>query len=105
MTALNLFPESTQAISMVMFANLGEQSAAASISLARQLRQEGVATEIYPEGRRLQKQLEYANRRGIPYVAIIGESELSGGTVALKNMQTGDQQNLGYEELLRVFRG
>jgi histidyl-tRNA synthetase len=103
MTQLNLFPESTLVGTKVMFTNLGKQEELASISLARRLRQNGIAAEIYPENKKLQKQFEYANKRDIPYVAIIGETELANKTVALKNMQTGEQQSLGYEELLKIF--
>lgn len=103
MTQLNLFPESTLVGTKVMFTNLGKQEELASISLARRLRQNGIAAEIYPENKKLQKQFEYANKRDIPYVAIIGETELTNKTVALKNMQTGEQQSLGYEELLKMF--
>ncbi|MDR1226386.1 MAG: histidine--tRNA ligase [Prevotellaceae bacterium] len=103
MTQLNLFPESVLMGTQVMFVNLGEKEELASVKLALQLRQKGIAVEVYPENRKLSKQFDYANKREIPYVAVIGESELEKGMVALKNMKTGEQKMLSHEELLSTF--
>ncbi|MDR3188028.1 MAG: histidine--tRNA ligase [Prevotellaceae bacterium] len=103
MTQLNLFPESTLVGTQVMFTNLGAREEAYAIALAAQLRKGGVSAEIYPDRKKLQKQLEYANRRGIPYVAIVGEDELAQQKISLKNLRTGEQRLLPVEEMeLRV---
>jgi histidyl-tRNA synthetase len=101
MAQLNLFPESTQAGAQVMFANLGEREEQYVIPLAAQLRREGVSVEVYPDRKKLQKQLEYANKRGIPFVAIAGETEISQQSVSLKNMKTGEQRAVRAEEVLQ----
>ncbi|MDR2938469.1 MAG: histidine--tRNA ligase [Prevotellaceae bacterium] len=103
MSQLNLFPESTLVGTQVMFVNLGKQEELASIKLALQLRQKGVAVEVFPENKKLPKQFDYANKRDTPYVAIIGESELQQGTVALKNMKTGEQNSLQVDELTSLL--
>jgi histidyl-tRNA synthetase len=99
MTQLNLFPESTQTGTQVMFTNLGEREEAYAITLAAQLRKNGASVEIYPDRKKLQKQLEYANRRGIPYVVIAGENEMAQQTVSLKNLRTGEQRAIPADEL------
>ncbi|MDR0711773.1 MAG: histidine--tRNA ligase [Prevotellaceae bacterium] len=100
MTQLNLFPDSVQVGTQVMFTNLGEQEEAYAIALAAQLRKNGTSVEIYPDRKKLQKQLEYANRRGIPYVVIAGENEMAQQKVSLKNLRTGEQQTFLADDLL-----
>lgn len=103
MTQLNLFPESTRVGTQLMFANLGEAEERYCIPLAAQLRKQGVGVEIYPDRKKLQKQFEYADKRGIPYVVIAGESEMAEQKVSLKNMRTGEQKSLSHEELFLVI--
>jgi histidyl-tRNA synthetase len=104
MTQLGLFPESVQVGTQVMFANLGEREEAYAVTLAAPLRRQGLSVEIYPDRKKLQKQLEYANRRGIPYVVIAGEDEMSQQKISLKNLRTGEQRMLPAGEL-RVENG
>jgi len=104
MSQLNLFPESTLIGTQVMFVNLGKLEELASVKLALQLRQKGVVVEVFPESKKLPKQFDYANKREIPFVAIIGESELQQGSVALKDMKTGEQKMLSHEELLAFLQ-
>ena len=103
MLGLNLFPAELACSTKVLFANLGEAEQAASMSLVSKLRDKGVATEIYPDMGKMKKQMEYANRRGIPYVVIIGSNELERGVVKLKNMQSGEQQELSFDELIATL--
>jgi histidyl-tRNA synthetase len=84
----------------VLFANLGEQEQECSMRLISKLRDKGVAAEIYPDMGKMKKQMEYANRRGIPYVVIIGSNELERGVATLKNMQSGEQQEVSFDELV-----
>ena len=102
MTTLNLFPESTQTSTQVMFVNLGAEECAASLRLAAQLRQKGVSCEVYPDAAKMKKQMGYANDLHIPFVAIIGETELAQGTVTLKDMTTGNQTSVPAAELVNV---
>ena len=94
MVGLNLFPENLTAATKVVFVNLGEKEAIASLALVNQLRHLGVSAELYPDSAKMKKQMEYANRREIPFVVIIGSNELEQGVATLKNMATGEQQTL-----------
>ena len=100
MCGLDLYPESSVQSTKVLFANLGEREELAILPIAADLRSNGIAVEIYPDRAKLKKQLEYADKRGIQYVAIVGESEASKGTVTLKNMHTGEQTEVPAVNLL-----
>ncbi|MEE1167813.1 MAG: His/Gly/Thr/Pro-type tRNA ligase C-terminal domain-containing protein, partial [Alistipes sp.] len=100
MLGLNLFPEELACSTKVLFINLGEKEAEASMRIMGKLRDKGVAAEIYPEPSKMKKQMEYANRRAIPYVVIIGSEELNEGIATLKDMRSGEQQKLSFEALV-----
>jgi histidyl-tRNA synthetase len=70
-----------------------------SIGLARDLRNSGIAADVYLGDKKLKQQFAYADKLKIPFVAILGEDEINKGTVALKNMTTGDQSEVSFEEL------
>ena len=99
MTGLNLFPEEVDSSTKVLFVNLGEQERMAAMRIMRTLRDSGVATEIYPEPAKMKKQMEYANRRSIPYVVIIGSNELQNGQATVKNMRTGEQSAVAFDAI------
>ncbi len=99
MVGLELFPEEVNFSTKVLFVNLGAEEEAASLGLLRVLRDAGIAAEIYPEKGKMKKQMEYANRRAIPYVAIVGSDELAQRTVTLKDMRTGEQLQVPFAEL------
>ena len=99
MTGLNLFPEEVDFSTKVLFVNLGEQERMAAMRIMRTLRDSGVATEIYPEPAKMKKQMEYANRRSIPYVVIIGSNELQNGQATVKNMRTGEQNAVAFDAI------
>ncbi|MCQ2351126.1 MAG: histidine--tRNA ligase [Paludibacteraceae bacterium] len=100
LNGLNLYPESITCQTKVIFLNLGEKEVAFALPVVKSLRQAGVAVELYADAAKFKKQMGYANDRKIPYVAIIGESELQSGVIALKDMTTGEQTNLTAEELI-----
>ena len=99
MTGLNLFPEEVDFSTKVLFVNLGEQERMAAMRIMRTLRDSGIATEIYPEPAKMKKQMEYANRRSIPYVVIIGSNELQNGLATVKNMRTGEQSAVAFDAI------
>ncbi len=84
----------------MLFLNMGSAEAARSLQVIAQLRRAGIASELYPDSAKMKKQMGYADAKAIPYVAIIGESELADGTVTLKNMLTGEQVSLSVEEVI-----
>ena len=104
MLGLGLFPEELNSSTRAIFINLGAEEQAASLSLLRQLRSEGIPAEIYPESAKMKKQMEYANRRQIPFVVIIGSEELAAKEATVKNMLSGEQQRVSFADLLSVLR-
>ena len=101
---LNLYPADTQTGVTVLFVNFGEKEAQASLKCILRLRNAGISCELYPDSSKMKKQMGYANDNGIPYVAIIGETELANGTIMLKDMANGTQQELSIEQLIEKFK-
>ena len=99
MVGLELFPAEIGCSTKVLFVNLGEAEAVASLCAVNALRGSGISAELYPDSAKMKKQMEYANRRAIPYVAIIGSNELEQGVVTLKNMTTGEQNTVAVANL------
>ena len=101
MCGLELFPADTMVTTKVLFVNLGEQEQLASLRAVDALRTAGISAEVYPDSAKMKKQMEYANRRGIPYVVIIGSEELAEGMATLKDMQRGEQIKVAIAELVQ----
>lgn len=99
LTLLDLFPEETSGSTRLLFINFGEREAAHCLRLAARTRRAGIATEVYPDAAKMKKQMSYANALGIPFVALVGETEMAEGRVALKDMATGEQRSVTPEEL------
>lgn len=102
---LNLYPQDAMQGAQVLFINFGAAEAAHCLRLATQLRQAGIRTELYPDSAKMKKQMSYANTLGVPFVALVGESEMQAGLVTLKNMVSGEQQQLDIEGVIRAING
>lgn len=102
---LNLYPSEIQGAAKIMFTNFGNAEAARSLEVIKQLRREGVSAEIFPDNAKMKKQMGRADALGIPYVGIIGESELTNGSITLKDMSTGEQRELTASELIEALAG
>jgi histidyl-tRNA synthetase len=100
MVGLDLFPAEIGCSTKVLFVNLGEAEAMASLCAVNRLRSAGVSAEIYPDAAKMKKQMEFANRRAIPYVAIIGSNELEQGVVTLKDMSAGTQTTVSIDKIV-----
>jgi histidyl-tRNA synthetase len=88
-------------LSSVLISPLDSNSLSYSLAVSQQLRDAGINTELYPDpNTKIQKQLKYANKKGIPFVAIIGDQELKDKTVTLKDMTKGAQETLLVSELV-----
>lgn len=98
---LNLYPEELSSQTDVLFINFGEKESLFAQKIARQLRESGLKTEVYPENAKLKKQMNYANDKQIKFVILAGEEEISQNKVTLKNMQSGEQSMLSVEEIAR----
>ena len=102
---LDLYPESVSESVKVLFLNFGEKEAETSMKLVKDLRGKGISAELYPDAVKLKKQMAYADSLKVPFVAMIGESELNEGMVQLKNMATGTQQKIKSELIENLVRG
>jgi histidyl-tRNA synthetase len=102
--ALNLFPETISNTVKVLFINFGDAEALASMKAIKQLREAGVSAELFPDNKKTIKQFNYANKRNIPYVVLLGEAELQSETFTLKNMASGEQQSLNINELIKALK-
>ncbi len=102
MHELNLFQESINKVSTtkLLLTNFGESEQIHCIGLAAKLRANGINTEIYPDNAKMKKQFEYADKKQIPFVAVIGSNEIANNTVMLKNMTSGAQEEVNFEALL-----
>ena len=96
---LQLIPEDIAKGSMVLFFNLGEAESRKAFDLMQNLRSNGVAAELYHEKAKFDKQFKYAEKKNIPYIIILGSEELERGVVKIKNLSTGAQAELGFEEV------
>ncbi len=89
---LDLFPKDITGTADILFTNMGEEEVAYILPVAADLRRRGVRCEIYPDAAKLKKQFEYADRKGIRYLAIVGGDEMAEGAVSIKNLLTGEQR-------------
>ena len=101
---LNLYPAEAKNTTKVIFVNFGENEAKASLKHIKALRTNGISCELYPENAKMKKQMGYANDNKIPYVAIVGETELANNTITVKCMATGEQQQLTIDEMIEKLK-
>lgn len=100
---LGLFPETIIPTSKALFINYGEKEAFYALQAITKLRSLGIKVELYPENVKVGKQFQYADKRGILYAVIVGETELNEGKFALKNLVTGTQELLNFEDLKKAL--
>ncbi len=98
---LDNFPESAEATTKLMFVNFGKDEEKHCLPLLAKVRNAGINAEIYPESSKMKKQMTYANKKGVAFVALIGQNEIEKGIVNLKNMQTGEQKDVTVDELIK----
>lgn len=99
MTQLNLFPAESAASSKLLFVNFGDMEAMECLKLLAQVRAIGIASELYPDSAKMKKQLDYANKKSIPFVALIGENEIEQKIANVKVMATGEQHQVPFNHL------
>lgn len=103
LTELELFPAAIDSRLEVLFINFGETEAAHCQHLVKQFREAGISSEIYPQAAKLQKQMKYANDRGVKHIALVGMNEIAQGSVQFKNMDSGEQVLLSAKEIIAQF--
>lgn len=104
LNTLELYPKDTLASTKVLFVNFGEKEGAQSLQYVMKLRANGIPSEIYPDSTKMKKQMSYANDKNVAYVAMVGETEMANGTIALKCMETGEQENLTIDEVISKLK-
>lgn len=104
LNALDLYPKESRQGTEVLFINFGDKETAYCMPLVSQLRQAGIATELFPDKVKMKKQMNYANAKHIPFVVLAGESEIAQQKLTLKNMETGEQQILSADEIVSKLR-
>ena len=103
LNALDLYPRDSVTTTQLLFINFGEQETAYCLPLLKEIRAKGIRAELYPDAAKMKKQMSYANAKQIPFVALAGETEMAAGKVTLKNMETGDQEMVDFNELIGLI--
>ncbi len=103
LNALDLYPKETITGTQLLFINFGEAETEYCLPVVSKVRKAGIRTEMYPDKAKMKKQMNYANAKGIPFVALAGENEIKEGKLTLKNMTTGEQKLVTADELISAI--
>jgi histidyl-tRNA synthetase len=101
---LNLFPETTNQSTQLLICCFDAEGEKYAFPLLQQLRARDISAELYPAGAKMKKQLDYANSKNIPFTIIIGSEEIESGLLTVKNMETGVQEKLPAEEIIKRLK-
>jgi histidyl-tRNA synthetase len=104
MEELKLFPQTVEQGSKALFFNLGTEESRKAYQLLQEIRKDGIAAEIYHEQAKFDKQFKYAEKKGIPFVIIIGSKELEAGICMVKDIRNGQQQEVAFDLLASHLR-
>lgn len=99
MDQLDLFPKDQTVSTRVMFVNFGDKEENYCLPLLSSLRDAGIPSEIFPSNEKMKKQMNYANKKGVSFVVLAGESEISEGNLTIKDMDSGEQIKMAAEKL------
>jgi histidyl-tRNA synthetase len=103
MEELGLFPKDIDISSKVLFLNFGELEAKYCFKYLNELRNNNISSELYPNNDKIKKQMNYANNKGVHFVVMIGEDEMKSGQLTVKNMSTGEQNEMSISELIKII--
>lgn len=104
LNTLNLYPQEAFNGTQVLFINFGEAESDYCLPIISSLRNSGLRVELYPDSSKMKKQMSYANAKGIPFVALVGENEMKENKVMLKNMMTGEQLLVAPDEISSIVK-
>ncbi len=104
MEELKIFPKETSAASTILIAHLDDDGFKYGLKTVQAFRERGIASEIYPDQVKIKKQMEYADRKKIPFVVVIGPEEVQTKNLTLKKMETGNQLKLSFEEIATAIQ-
>lgn len=100
---LNLFPKTVDKNVAVLFINFGENEALYCLKTIKKLRNNNINAELYPDAAKMKKQMNYANKRNIPFVVLVGEEEIESQIFTIKNMISGEQFKLAFDALIKLI--
>ena len=103
LSELNILNEKDDSISKVLVVSMSDDISRA-LEVATKIREEGINTDVYLENKKIKAKFKYADKLKIPYVAVIGEEEEKNGTVSLKNMESGEQEEMSIEKMIEVLK-
>ncbi len=103
LVGLDLFPASLAESTTLLFAVMGADELRYVIPVAKALREQGVAVEVYPEPAKLKKQFDYADKKNIPFISINGSTEMEAGTVNIKNLSSGEQKAFSATDMAAIL--
>lgn len=100
MEELGLFPTENMQNKQVLFIGFDAQNRAFCLPLLKKLRNQGIVSQIYPDNKKIKKQFEFANKKGIAFVVVVGSQEMETGLLTFKNMQDGSESKKTIEEII-----
>jgi histidyl-tRNA synthetase len=101
---LDLFPAAVAKKSSILFANFGTAESETAYQWVQNLVARGVRAELYPEAAKLKKQFDFADKKGITFMAMIGTDEMAADAIPVKNLITGNQQDMAFEEIVALVK-
>lgn len=103
LTGLDKFPSGMKSSAKILFANMGDSEVRYLVPVVKALRDAGVSCEIYPDTAKLKKQFDYADRKAIPFISIVGGDEIAGNSVNVKNLESGEQKNFSKDDIRSII--
>lgn len=101
---LNLFPKEAQVSSKILICHFDDSTMKYGLKALAAFRKASISSELYPDQAKLKKQLDYANKKLIPFTVVIGPDEMNSGQLAFKNMETGEQEKLTVEQIINKLK-
>ena len=101
---LDALPSLEDDFTQVLFVNFGDKEADYCLNVLSELRKAGINSELYPDSSKMKKQMNYANKKSIPYVVLLGEDEMNSGLLSVKNMKNGSQSNYNLADFIKLLK-
>ena len=101
---LDILPCLEADFTQVLFVNFGDKEADYCLNALTELRKAGINSELYPDSAKMKKQMNYANKKSIPFVVLVGEDEMNSGLLTVKNMKDGSQSNFNLADFIKLLK-
>ena len=100
---LNLFPDTVTKRASILFANFGGKESKTAFEWIQKLIELGIRAELYPDAVKMKKQFDFANKKQIQFIALVGENEIGAEKIPVKNLQTGEQLQMDLQQIEKLF--